>query len=87
MTLRVTLEIVPFGDEEKKRTIHIIDICNEGSKTDLGRTRYRAVAKPEPFRLANNLPIFKLAHYREDGAIKLARKALQRAERLFPHMG
>jgi hypothetical protein len=30
MTLRVTLEIVPFGDESKKRVIRQLDIFNMG---------------------------------------------------------
>jgi len=29
MTLRVTIEIVPFGDEDNKRTLEVIDISNE----------------------------------------------------------
>lgn len=45
--------------------------------------RYKAAITPHPFRLMNGQPIFKLAHFREEGAIKLARMALQRAEGLL----
>lgn len=83
MTLRVTLEIVPFGVEAEKRTIYTIDIGNQASQTKNGRTRYKACVTPQPFKLASAMPVFKLAHYREQGAIKLARMALQRAERLY----
>lgn len=30
MTLRVTIEIIPFGDESNKRTLHVVNISNTG---------------------------------------------------------
>lgn len=76
MTLRVTLEIVPFGIEENKRTIYTLNISNMGSKTKGGKTRYRMLLEPP---LSD--PV-KLLHIRGDGAVKLARKALQWLEPL-----
>ena len=31
--IRVTVELVPFGDEEKKKTIGIMNIANDGTGT------------------------------------------------------
>ena len=74
MTLRVTLEIVPFGDEANKRTIHTIDISNlgvhgmfkDGTLCAYG-TALDGIEKP-----------FPIYHYRENGAIKLAYEVLAR---------
>lgn len=65
MTLRVTFEIVPFGDESLKRQIDVLEISNIGTTgeycdyrihgTDLGVT----------------------GHCREDGARELVRRALE----------
>jgi len=71
MTLRVTLEIVPFGVEENKRTIHTIDISNQGrvdGSTD--QCSYGVVLDGVP--MANTF-----LHYRSDGAIFLAEKVLK----------
>lgn len=84
MTLRVTLEIVPHGNEEKKHTIYQFDIGNQASMTKKGRTRYKAICEPKPFKLGMAPHTIKLSHYREHGAIRLARMALQRAEAIFP---
>lgn len=75
---------MPFGNEEAKRTIYTVDISNQAKKTKKGRYRYRATITPQPFKLASGKPDFSLAHFREDGAIKLARMALKRAEGLYP---
>ena len=33
--LRVTIEIVPFGNEAQKRTIEVIHIANDGTGSNL----------------------------------------------------
>lgn len=80
MTLRVTIEIVPFGVEEDKRTIFNFDIGNMAKKTKNGRTRYRA------YWIHNEdgiIEAFNLAHHGEHGALRLAQKVLRRAERIL----
>lgn len=84
MTLRVTLEIVPHGIEADKEIIYQFDIGNMASQTKKGRTRYRVISEPKPFKLGMAPHTFKLCHYREHGAIRLARMALERAEKVFP---
>lgn len=74
MTLRVTLEIVPLGDEANKRTIHTIDISNIAHLANFPegalccyRIKTDGVNQPAV-----------VYHYREAGAIKLAADALER---------
>lgn len=83
MTLRVTLEIVPYGVEAQKRTIYTIDISNQSSQTKSGRTRYKALVTETPYKLIVESPILRLAHFREDGALRLAKMALEKAEKLL----
>lgn len=84
MTLRVTLEIVPFGNEDNKRTIYQLNIENQGSKTKAGRARYKAI-------LAGDRKLtWPITHFRENGALVLASKVLKRVAadlELFRHMG
>jgi hypothetical protein len=40
MTLRATLEIVPFGNEDAKRTISTINMHNSAETDSSGRYRY-----------------------------------------------
>jgi len=40
MTLRVTLEIIPFGVEKRKRTIAVANIHNRGPVTDHPKERF-----------------------------------------------
>lgn len=47
--LRVTLEMVPFGQEDKKRTLGKIDIANIGGTSV--RAMYRVDAVPAEGRL------------------------------------
>ena len=69
MTLRVTIEVVPFGMEDEKRTVDIIDIWNiqqtpeqldsyEFTSTEFGKQGY----------------VFK--HQRQKGAHELIRRVL-----------
>lgn len=79
MTLRITLEIVPFGIEVNKRTIYQFDISNTGTATKSGKTRY------EMHQMIPDMPwdeTYKLMHERKWGAVRLARKALERMEPL-----
>jgi hypothetical protein len=78
LTLRVTLEIVPFGVEANKRTIYQFDISNMGSRTKAGKTRYKMLQKHPAIPDSDNGSLF--LHKREKGALALARKVLQRLE-------
>ena len=40
MTLRVTLEIVPFGQEAAKRTLGLLEISNSGGPDEASNYRY-----------------------------------------------
>jgi hypothetical protein len=42
MTLRITIEIVPFVVEKDKQTISVIDISNQGRATDSDNFKYDA---------------------------------------------
>lgn len=64
MTLRCTIEIVPRGDESKKKTIRVLDIHNIGrSNEDPDLYYYRVVSEGEH--------LFNVLHQRADGAEKL----------------
>lgn len=78
MTLRVTLEIVPFGNEANKRTIYQFDVSNTGTSTKSGKTRYHA-HQLIPAPADGGWVGFhrKMLHRREDGAVSLARKLLE----------
>jgi hypothetical protein len=74
MTLRLTLEIVPFGDEDKKRTIEVVNISNLGWADEgadykylIEHNKYKARDPESP----------TVSHLRADGAMVLARKALE----------
>lgn len=74
MTLRVTLEIVPFGDEEKKYVIETINISNIGSHD--GSIYAYSVEHNTYKQRTTDTP--RVLHKRSDGAIALAVRALQR---------
>lgn len=71
--MRVTVEIVPFGQEEDKYTIHTIEIGNMGRHPDAkeGRTVCRYNAWLDGDLIAENM-----LHAREDGALNLIERAL-----------
>lgn len=77
MTLRVTIEVVPFGVEENKRTIHVLNIHNDGTKTRAGATRYDVDL--DGWRLDR-----KFLHDREDGALELVQKVLDKMHKAKP---
>ena len=67
MTLRVTLEIVPFGEEENKHTIGTINISNLGPDNAYECHLYHV----------HELPVAKpIRHVREHGAWWLVRRVL-----------
>lgn len=77
MTLRVTVEIVPHGDESRKRTLNVLNIHNTGTKTWAGATRY--VVDMDGWRLDRNF-----LHDREDGALVLVRRVLDNLHKAKP---
>lgn len=60
MTLRCTLEIVPFGEEDAKRTISTINIHNSLDVDAEGRYRY--------YGDVDGKDISNIWHYRKHGA-------------------
>lgn len=76
MTLRVTLEIIPFGVESNKRTIEVINISNV-EQTDLDLFVYRIEDnRYKEFREDDQF----VEHKRSDGALQLVAKALSRLD-------
>lgn len=71
MTLRVTIEIIPFGVEEDARVIDVINISNVGRKMD--PTFHRYLVEHNCYKTGKGLNI---VHRREDGALALAALAL-----------
>lgn len=76
MTLRVTLEVVPFGKEGKKFKIGHMDISNMGTY-DGKDYEYSAKQFTEDGELKIESVDGSLAHRRDDGPWWLVRKALQ----------
>lgn len=78
MTLRVTVEIIPFGEENKARTIEILNISNvtfdegegpnKSSKYVIEHNDYKNYTDDTP----------RVFHERTDGALTLIRKALEK---------
>lgn len=72
MVLRVTLEIVPFGDEDRKREIGRLDIFNKGT-TDFEEFEYGVIdLTPKQEGLFNK----SVYHQRQHGAWILVYRAL-----------
>lgn len=67
MTLRVTLEIVPFGEESRKYVIETIDISNIESIA-FGRCKYKVDHKGHKQT--------EVEHNRQEGALALVQKAV-----------
>ena len=77
MTLRVTISVVPFGNEESEYELDQINISNIGSYK--GLTTYGVeINKYKTWEYD-----FFVQHKREDGSTELARKVLER----LPHYG
>lgn len=76
MTLRVTLEIIPFGVEENKRVIRTINISNISNREPCNNHEYDTyVVEIDEYKQYDdfNLRVF---HKREDGAEHLVYKVL-----------
>lgn len=72
MTLRVTIEIVPFGFEEDKRTLHTFNINNITgivNVPDVGLHEYEVIADGQK-------KDWTIKHTRSLGAISLVQKVL-----------
>jgi hypothetical protein len=75
MTLRATLEIIPFGDETKAREIVVLNISNVTFKEGRGpngEDTYVVEVNDYKNYDSNTKRIF---HKREDGAVALVEKA------------
>lgn len=72
MTLRVTLSIVPFGDEGKERGIEVINISNLGPVQ--GTQQYRYGVEYNKYKTQEYDALVE--HTRSDGAVKLVELAL-----------
>lgn len=73
MTLRVIVQIIPFGDEDKAREIGRIDIFNK-QQIDYDEYEYGVIElNPKQEGLYNDT----ISHHRHLGAWKLIRKALE----------
>lgn len=90
MTLRMTLEIVPFGSEDDKYQLCELDIWNIEEARNLGfghaicRYGYRLNKKPVG-RYAEEEVLYQGVipeHDRKDGALELVRKVLAECESL-----
>lgn len=73
MTLRVTLEIVPFGEEANKRTIHVVDISNMGKRS---KSTYTDICNYKVVLDGVELPGL-LPHSRAAGAFQLVKLVMQ----------
>lgn len=75
MTLRVTFEIVPFGEEKNKYPLGVLDIHNGGDVMGLssyyGQMQYTETTEPR------TLSFKDLEHSRQEGFMALTRKVLE----------
>lgn len=83
MTLRVTLEIVPHGQEDKKYPIYEVNIHNMG-RSMLGDYKYDfevgeytdEMGEHGPEKIYTVEGSGQVHHVRRDGALELARKVI-----------
>lgn len=78
MTLRVKLEIVPFGVEEKAREIGRLDIFNKGHGSN-GMCKYGVIEMDEH---GGGLLDVDVGHFRTEGAWTLVRLVLETLKEL-----
>ena len=76
MTLRVILQVIPFGDEDQPREIGRLDIFNKGELSE-GFHRYGVIDFTTKQEGMFNEEIF---HRRENGPWALVAKALNRLD-------
>lgn len=75
MTLRVTVEIVPYGDEANKYEIGSLDISNMGGA--MGYCEYRATQFSDGGTVLKQTVDGTLTHDRRDGPWVLIKKAIE----------
>jgi hypothetical protein len=77
MTLRCTIEIVPFGIEDRKRPITVLNISNLGHVSDC-RCAYWVETEDHRgvYPVKHSFPL-KQTHDRRDGAEELVRKVIE----------
>ena len=77
MTLRLTLEIVPFGNEDEKYTIETVNISNIGKdpEDDSGEF-YEYIIEHNEYKKFKR-PLTMVSFRRKAGALKLAQLALE----------
>lgn len=75
MTLRVTVEIVPFGEEEKAYEIHRLDIFNKGP-AGFGHYEYGVISFNEE-KKDYGMYERTVYHRRNLGALALVEKVLR----------
>lgn len=69
--IRVTIDLIPFGDERRKETLNVVEISNLETlelKADDRRCKYKIT-------LDGGKPKFR-THWRGRGVLALVRKAL-----------
>lgn len=78
MTLRVTLEIIPFGNEENSYVIDTFNISNVGKAE--GRDEFKYIIERNEYKEFSNTSEM-LNHDRKKGAVALAARALHKFEK------
>ena len=78
MVLRVKIEIVPFGEEDKAREISRFDIFNKG-QAEFGHCKYGVI---EINKNGAGLWNDEILHRRDLGAEELVRKVLEHRSKL-----
>lgn len=76
MTLRVTLEIVPYGDETRKYNIGSLEIHNTGG-IGFGLNSYHAQQFSDGGTILKETVDGTLEHNRQNGAWVLVKKAIE----------
>ncbi len=72
--IRVTIDIIPFGKEEERRTLQIVDIANDTTSPtpELGNYDYKATGSINKLGRIEKFP-------RAIGAVRLALMVLKEA--------
>jgi len=78
MTLRVTFEIVPYGEEEAKYPLSTLNIHNDGTGR-MGYDRYYGTLKPHP---GKPVEFEGVNHDRRDGHLELTKKVIERLQQI-----
>lgn len=73
MTLRITIELVPYGDESKKRTLDVVDVSNVATLGD-GISEYVGRRQQHIDTLVSHSRIRVGKHRRSEGYWELIRR-------------